>query len=118
MLKYLLGFVLFFLALNSGAGTISTIYYILIYYMALCLQLDKYSKSDLYDIFDLKENEVHTLNINHKCSKYIDEIESNQNIELSEKINLVGFLKKAMNKNIDESVEITDILDKWRLSLV
>jgi hypothetical protein len=68
--------------------------------MALCLQLDKYSKSDLYDIFDLKENEVHTLNINHKCSKYIDEIESNQNIELSEKINLVGFLKKAMNKLI------------------
>ena len=68
--------------------------------MDFCLQLDKYSKTDLYDIFELKESEVNHLNIHHKCSNYIDEIESNQNIELSEKIQLVEFLKKAMNQLI------------------
>lgn len=68
--------------------------------MDFCLQIDKYSKSDLYDIFELKESEVNQLNIHHKCLNYIDEIESNQNIELTEKLPLVEFLKKAMNQLI------------------
>ena len=68
--------------------------------MDICLQLDKYSKSDLYDIFELKQEEVTKLNIHHKCLNFIDEIESNQNIELIEKLPLVEFLKKAMNKLI------------------
>ena len=53
--------------------------------MDFCLQLDKYSKTDLYDIFELKEKDVNQLNIQRKCSNYINEIESNQNIELGEK---------------------------------
>ena len=64
------------------------------------LQIDQYSKNDLYDIFELKEAEVNQLNIHHKCLNFIDEIESNQNIELIEKLPLVEFLKKAMNKLI------------------
>jgi hypothetical protein len=68
--------------------------------MDLCLQIDKYSKSDLYDIFELKEEQVNQLNIHHKCLNYINEIESNQNIELEKKAPLVDFLKKAMNKLI------------------
>ena len=68
--------------------------------MDICLQIDKYSKSDLYDIFELKEEDVNHLNIHHKCLNYIDEIESNQNIDLGEKLPLVEFLKKAMNKLI------------------
>ena len=68
--------------------------------MDFCLQIDEYSKSDLYDIFELKEEQVNQLNIHHKCLNYINEIESNQNIELGEKAPLVDFLKKAMNKLI------------------
>jgi hypothetical protein len=68
--------------------------------MDLCLQIDEYSKHDLYDIFELKENDVSQLNIHHKCLNYIDGIESNQNIELEEKLPLVAFLKQAMNKLI------------------
>lgn len=68
--------------------------------MDICLQIDKYSKSDLYDIFELKEKDVSQLNIQRKCSNYINEIESNQNIQLKEKLPLVDFLKKAMNKLI------------------
>ena len=43
--------------------------------MDLCLQIDEYSKHDLYDIFELKENDVSQLNIHHKCLNYIDGIE-------------------------------------------
>ncbi len=68
--------------------------------MDICLQLDKYSKSDLYDIFELKQEEVTKLNIHHKCLSYINAIESNQSIALKEKIPLVDFLKKAMNRLI------------------
>ena len=68
--------------------------------MDIYIQIDKYSKSDLYDIFELKEKDVNQLNIQRKCSNYINEIESNQNIELKEKLPLVDFLKKAMNKLI------------------
>jgi len=68
--------------------------------MDFCLEIDKYSKGDLYDIFELKESEVNHLNIHRKCLNYIDEIESNSKIELVEKLPLVDFLKKAMNQLI------------------
>lgn len=78
--------------------------------MDFCLQIDKYSKRDLYDIFELKEEQVNQLNIHHKCLNYINEIESNQNIELGEKAPLVDFLKKAMNKliTINSQSDITN----------
>ena len=34
------------------------------------LQIDQYSKNDLYDIFELKEAEVNQLNIHHKCLNF------------------------------------------------
>ena len=36
--------------------------------MDICLQIDKYSKSDLYDIFELKEKDVSQLNIQRNVS--------------------------------------------------
>ena len=73
------------------------------------LNIDKFSKNDLLDIFNISENQQLSYNsIQNKCQKYISDINNNNSLPIDEKQNILQFLDKAMNKLIKISNTINN----------
>lgn len=78
------------------------------------LNIDKFSKNDLLDIFQIQISENQELSYNfikNKCQKYIYDITTNHSLPIAEKQNLSKFLNKAMRRLI----ELTNTLENNHL---
>ncbi len=63
------------------------------------LNIDKFSKNDLLDIFNIPQDEEISYNfIENKCQNYISRVTTDQRLSIEKKQNLSAFLNAAMTK--------------------